>query len=113
MSALLVFVGGGLGALLRYLAALTLGGPLATLLVNVAGSFVIGLLAASLPLDQHPARLFLMTGLLGGFTTFSAFSLDAVALAQRGDYGHAALYVALSVSLSLAAAAAGILLGRA
>ncbi len=113
MSALLVFVGGGLGALLRYLAALTLGGPLATLLVNVAGSFAIGLLAASIPLDQHPARLFLMTGLLGGFTTFSAFSLDAVALSQRGDYGLAALYVALSVALSLAAAAAGIFIARA
>jgi len=113
MSALLIFVGGGLGALLRYLAALSVGGPLATLCVNVAGSFVIGLLAASIPLDQHPARLFLMTGLLGGFTTFSAFSLDAVALAQRGDYGQAALYVALSVALSLAAAAAGIFLARA
>ena len=112
MSALLVFVGGGLGALLRYLAALTVGGPLATLGVNVVGSFAIGLLAAILPLDEHPARLFLMTGLLGGFTTFSAFSLDAVALTQRGDYGHAMAYVALSITLSLAAAAAGLYLAR-
>jgi CrcB protein len=56
MAALLVFVGGGLGALLRYLAALTIGGPLATLAVNVVGSFAIGLLAATQPLDPHPAR---------------------------------------------------------
>jgi CrcB protein len=112
MAALLVFVGGGLGALLRYLAALTIGGPLATLAVNVVGSFAIGLLAATLPLDPHPARLLLMTGLLGGFTTFSAFSLDAVALAQRGHLGHAFAYVALTVTLSLAAAAVGLLVAR-
>jgi CrcB protein len=112
MAAMLVFVGGGLGALLRYLAALTVGGPLATLAINVTGSFAIGLLAAILPLDAHPARWFLMTGLLGGFTTFSAFSLDAVALAQRGQIGHAFAYVVLTVTLSIAAAAAGLLVAR-
>ncbi|MDQ3074390.1 MAG: CrcB family protein [Pseudomonadota bacterium] len=112
MNALLVFVGGGLGAVLRYSAALAIGGPLATLMVNVAGGFVIGLLAAGLPLEQHSARLLLITGLLGGFTTFSAFSLDAIALAQRGAYGQAAAYVALSVTLSLAAAAAGLSMAR-
>lgn len=112
MNALLVFVGGGLGALLRHLAALAIGGPLATLAINLVGSFAIGLLAAALAADQHPARLFLMTGLLGGFTTFSAFSLDAVALTQRGQAGLAALYVVVSVCGALAAAAAGLWLAR-
>ena len=111
-GALLVFVGGGLGALLRYLAALTVGGPLSTLAVNLVGSFAIGVLAATIPPEAGPARLFLMTGLLGGFTTFSAFSLDALALYQRGDLGQAAAYVAASVVLSLAAAAAGLALAR-
>ena len=110
-AALLVFAGGGSGALLRYLATLAIGGPLATLCVNVAGSFAIGLLAARLPLDSHAARL-LMTGLLGGFTTFSAFSLDTVLLAQRGQPGAALAYAAASVILSLAAAALGLTLAR-
>ena len=111
-GALLVFIGGGLGALLRYLAALIVGGPIATLGVIVAGGFVIGLLAGALPADASQLRLFLMTGLLGGFTTFSAFSLDALALWQRGQPGHAAAYVIASVLLSLAAAAAGLALSR-
>ena len=112
MSALLVFIGGGLGALLRYLAALTVGGPLATLTVNVAGSFAIGLLAATIPAEAGQVRLFLLTGLLGGFTTFSAFSLDALTLYQRGDVALAAAYILVSVMLSLAAAAAGLALAR-
>ncbi len=111
MAAFLIFVGGGLGALLRHLAALAIGGPLATLVINVGGSFAIGLLAGSLPVD-HPSRLLVMTGLLGGFTTFSAFSLDAVALAQRGQTSHAIIYVGLTVLLSLAAAASGVMLAR-
>lgn len=112
MAALLIFVGGGTGALLRYLAALLIGGPVATLAVNVAGGFAIGLLAATLPPGDHPARLLLMTGLLGGFTTFSAFSLDAVALVQQGQPVRAAAYVVLSVGLSLTAAAVGLALAR-
>ncbi len=112
MSALLVFIGGGLGALLRYLAALTVSGPLATLAVNVAGSFAIGLLAAAVPAQAGQLRLFLLTGLLGGFTTFSAFSLDTIAFYQRGDVAHAAAYVLASVFVSLAAAAAGLALAR-
>lgn len=111
VAPLLIFVGGGLGALLRYLAALTIGGPLATLAVNVVGSFAIGLLATRLPFDGHAARL-MMTGLLGGFTTFSAFSLDTVLLYQRGQAGAALAYVATTLVLSLAAAACGLSLTR-
>ena len=112
MAALLVFVGGGVGALLRNLAALAISGPLATLAVNVAGSLVIGLLAAAIPAEAGQMRLFLLTGLLGGFTTFSAFSLDALTLYQRGDVALAAAYVLASVFVSLAAAAAGLALAR-
>lgn len=112
MNILLVFVGGGLGSALRYLATLLIGGPVATLAVNVAGSFVIGLLAATLPPEGSQMRLLFMTGLLGGFTTFSAFSLDALGLWQRGQAGAAAAYVALSVALSLAAAVAGVAVSR-
>ena len=100
---LLVFVGGGLGALLRYLVSLGAQGPLGTLAINVAGSFLIGLLVA---MPTGNVRLFLAVGLLGGFTTFSAFSLDALRLWQRGEPWLAAAYVVGSVLLSLAAVAA-------
>ena len=103
MGALLVFVGGGLGALLRYLVSLVVEGPLATLAVNVSGSFLIGLLVA---VPAGNLRLLLAVGLLGGFTTFSAFSLDALRLWQRGEPLLAAAYVVGSVLLSLAAVAA-------
>jgi len=111
-GALLVFAGGGLGSLLRYLAALLVHGPLATFAVNVVGSFAIGLLAAAIPIEDSPARLFLITGLLGGFTTFSAFSLDAIGLVQHGELGRAAAYVLATVVLSLTAAAAGVAVAR-
>ena len=111
--ALLVFAGGGLGALLRYLTALLVGGPLSTLTVNIAGCFAIGLIAGSVPLDATNVRLFFMTGILGGFTTFSAFSLDALSMWQRGEAFAALAYVAASVVLGLAAAALGLVLGRA
>ncbi len=76
------------------------------------GSLAIGLAVGALDGVGHPARLFFITGLLGGFTTFSAFSLDAMTLWQRGEPAQAALYVAISVGLSLAAAAAGMALSR-
>lgn len=119
-TAMLVFVGGGLGSLGRWLvglAALRLMGPafpLGTLAVNVIGGFVMGLLArllVTLPDAGHDARVFLMTGMLGGFTTFSAFSLDAASLWMRGEAGLAALYVAVSVAGALGAIAAGLWLG--
>ena len=119
MNALAVFVGGGLGALLRWqvgrwsLAWFGAGFPGGTLAVNVAGSFAIGLAIAALDGVGLAGRLFFVTGLLGGFTTFSAFSLDALTLWQRGEPLAAALYVGGSVLLSLAAVACGALLSRA
>lgn len=121
MHWLLVFVGGGLGAMARHgmnragLALLGPGFPWWTLAVNVLGSFLIGLLAGLFGAMEtgHNARLFLVTGLLGGFTTFSAFSLDALTLWERGALLQAGLYVAVSVILSLFAAAVGLLVTRA
>ena len=122
MEFLLVFLGGGVGAALRHgvnmLAARLLSGafPWGTLCINVLGSFVMGAVvefwAQKSGLPQQ-ARLFLTTGILGGFTTFSAFSLDAALLFERGEVGLAALYVGASVILSLVAVAAGLALMRA
>jgi CrcB protein len=120
MSYLLVFLGGGLGAALRHgvnraVAAAGGGFPVGTLLVNVVGSLVMGLAAGWLLArgwDEHPARLFIVTGVLGGFTTFSAFSHDAVMLWQRGATGAAAAYVAGSVVLAVLALLAGLALAR-
>ena len=112
-GAMLVFIGGGLGALLRYLGALLIGGPLAVLTVNVAGSFAIGLLAGAVPAEAGNVRLFFMTGVLGGFTTFSAFSLDALSMWQRGEVMAASAYVATSIVLAIGAAVLGLSLGRA
>lgn len=111
MSYILVFLGGGIGAALRHgvnrasLACLGPAFPYGTLFVNVAGSLAMGVLAGVF-LARAPSeawRLFLTTGVLGGFTTFSAFSLDAAAMWQRGDHGSFALYVGASVVLSIAA----------
>ena len=120
MNPLLVFVGGGLGAVLRYgvgrIAILGgWGAPVATLVVNVAGCLAMGLLAGWFARGgggSEPWRLFLLTGLLGGFTTFSAFGLDTLTLWQRGAAGPAAAYVAASVLLSLGAVALGFMLTR-
>jgi CrcB protein len=119
-TAMLVFLGGGLGSVLRWLVGLGAlhwfgpNFPWGTLAVNVAGGLVMGVLArvlVLLPSGGHDARVLLMTGLLGGFTTFSAFSLDAANLWLRGEIGTAALYVAVSVFGSLGAIAAGLWLG--
>lgn len=114
-----VALGGAIGSALRYLSnvgAMRLigpGFPWATLFVNVLGSFVMGLMVEVLAQrgGQHLSPL-LMTGILGGFTTFSAFSLDAMVIWQRGDHALALLYVAASVGLSLAAIAAAMHLFR-
>ncbi|MHA6347539.1 fluoride efflux transporter CrcB [Roseivivax sp. CAU 1761] len=119
LTLLQVALGGALGATARHLtglAALRLAGPgfpWGTLTVNVAGSFLMGLLAVALT-HWGAARLspLLLTGILGGFTTFSAFSLDALTLWERGAAGQAALYVAGSVALSLAALALGLAAAR-
>ncbi len=110
-----VALGGAIGASGRYLvsqmAARLLGAsfPWGTITVNVVGSLAMGVLAACLMSTKttSPAVPFLMTGILGGFTTFSAFSLDALMLVERGQMGSAALYVALSVVLSIGAVALG------
>ncbi len=114
MTALYVALGGAIGALLRYATTLAVAAPLGTLIVNVLGSFAMGLafvFVTAKGLDR--AALFLMTGVLGGFTTFSAFSLDAYRLYAKGELASAATYVAGSVVLSVAGLVAGILLARA
>lgn len=110
MGYLIVFVGGGIGAALRHgvnLGAARFFGtnfPCGTLTVNVVGSLVMGVLAAWFAFKgdatQH-WRLFLTTGVLGGFTTFSSFSLDVAVLYERGALGLAATYVLLSLVLSV------------
>ncbi|MFN3447159.1 MAG: fluoride efflux transporter CrcB [Roseococcus sp.] len=110
-----VALGGALGSMGRYgvsLLALWLFGtayPWGTLAVNVLGSLAIGVLAAQGV--EGPARLFLVTGVLGGFTTFSAFSLEAALLWERAPW-MGALYVAASLGLGLAGFALGWWLGR-
>jgi fluoride exporter len=122
MNYLIVFLGAGLGGAGRHgvnvLSARLFGTgfPVGTLVVNVFGCLLMGLIAGVFAFRGHlpqEARLFLTTGILGGFTTFSAFSLDAALLWERGEAGLAALYVGASVVLSLAAVAAGLALSRA
>ena len=108
MGYLVVFLGGGIGAAMRHginLAVARMLGtafPYGTLLINVTGSLIMGLVAGYFAFkgdaSQH-WRLFLTTGILGGYTTFSAFSLDAALLYERGEVGLAALYVVASVAL--------------
>jgi CrcB protein len=116
MSYVLVFLGAGLGGALRHgvnVAAARLWGiefPFGTLTVNVVGSLAMGLIVEYLALEGEASqhwRLFLATGVLGGFTTFSAFSLDAALLYERGQAAMAAFYIAASVLLSLAGLALG------
>jgi len=121
MSAILqVALGGAIGAVLRYLTGIGMvrlfghgGFPLGVITVNVLGSFLMGVFitAASHRGLTHLSPL-VMTGLLGGFTTFSAFSLEAVTLYERGDIGQAVVYVLASVIFSIAGLAAGIWLAR-
>ena len=117
----LICCGGAVGTGARYL----LGGlavrwlgpefPYGTLIINVTGSLIMGLVAAWFAFkgdaSQH-WRLFLTTGILGGYTTFSAFSLDAALLYERGEIGSAALYVLGSVILSIGGLFAGLYLVR-
>jgi CrcB protein len=117
-TAVLVFLGGGFGSVLRWLtglgAARVLGTafPYGTLTVNLIGGLVMGILARVLFMGEGgSARFLLMTGVLGGFTTFSAFSLDAANLYLKGEAGTAVVYVLVSVAGSLAAVALGLVLG--
>ena len=119
---LLVAAGGAIGASLRYgvgIASVRLFGtgfPVGTLFINIIGCFVMGLFVELLALrwnGSEQLRLFVATGILGGFTTFSAFSLDFMVLWQRGEILAAAGYVAASVVLSLAGIALGMWVVRA
>ena len=112
MLYLIVFLGAGLGGALRHgvnVGAARLFGfgfPFGTLIVNIVGSFLMGLFAGYFAfrpgIGQH-MRLFLTTGILGGFTTFSAFSLDSALLIERHAYGLAAGYMVGSVAASVSA----------
>lgn len=106
-----VAVGGAIGSVLRFLTVQSVGAPLATLAVNVVGSFAMGVVFVLLSERTHLAPL-LMAGVLGGFTTFSAFSLDALRLWTTGQTLHAVAYVVASVLLSLIAVAIGAALAK-
>ena len=121
MGFLIVFLGGGIGAALRHGVNLTSARligtafPYATLFENVTGSFMMGVLAAYFAFKGDASqswRLFLTTGILGGYTTFSAFSLDVALQYERGQFALPALYILLSVGLSIGGLFAGLALVR-
>lgn len=105
-----VALGGAMGSILRALMGMAVTFPFGTLAVNVLGSFLIGIAFALGVVDRSGGHAFVMLGLLGGFTTFSTFSLDALKLVQAGQFSGALLYVLASVFLSVAAVALGVLL---
>lgn len=118
----LAMAGGAIGSGLRYLVNAGLGRvmgpafPWGIFIINVTGCFVMGLVAGTLALrtsDTQSLRTFFATGILGGYTTFSAFSLDFANLVRLGDFSAAALYLAGSVGLSIAGVFAGLALSRA
>lgn len=119
---LLVAAGGALGSVARYGTGVLVGKfwsstfPLGTMLINIAGSLAMGLfigfLARTTPGWQADGRLFVAVGIFGGFTTFSSFSLDAVAMFERGEIGQALLYVMVSVIVGIAALYGGLVLMR-
>ena len=121
MLYLIVFLGAGIGGALRHgvnvgaAKLLGFGFPFGTLIVNIVGSFLMGLAAGYFAfrpgIAQH-MRLFMTTGVLGGFTTFSAFSLDAALLIERHAYGLAAGYIVGSVAASVSALFFGLALFR-
>lgn len=121
-SALLVALGGAIGSVARWAAVylvsqqVGVGFPWGTLGVNVLGSFLIGLIAAlarTAALGVTPdVRLFLVTGILGGFTTFSSFSLESLGLLQRGALAPALVYIVGSATVGLVAAWVGFTVAR-
>lgn len=125
VSLLLVFFGGGLGAVARYLVTTQVGVrlgaafPFGTLVVNALGSFLMGLVMGALLVlaSQHeaaagPWKLLLTVGFLGGFTTFSSFSMETMTLVRGGSLFYAAANVLANLVLGFAAVMAGLVLGR-
>jgi CrcB protein len=123
-STFIVFLGGGIGAAIRHLVNQAVGRvagtdfPFGIMAINISGSLVMGLAAGYFAFKaseswSDTARLFLTTGVLGGYTTFSAFSLDAMLLWERGEPGLAVAYVLGSVVLSIIGLAAGLGIVRA
>jgi CrcB protein len=121
LACLLIFIGGGLGSILRHAvnqASAIVAGPdypYGTFFVNTVGSLAMGLLAGWFAFRAEGGqllRLFTATGVLGGFTTFSAFSLDAALLWQRGQTVEAAIYIVTSVSVAILGVFAGVFIVR-
>lgn len=118
---LLVAAGGAIGASLRHLSGIAalrimgVGFPWGTLFVNVLGSLLMGLFVAWMTKKSgvsNDMRFFVATGILGGFTTFSAFSLDVANMIERGEMGGAFAYISASVIISLVAVFIGLWFGR-
>jgi CrcB protein len=118
---LLVAVGGAVGSVARYLMASGIQSstgwdfPIGTVLVNILGCFLIGILYVLLvarPDPRHDLRALLMVGVMGGFTTFSSFSLETVTMAMSGNFGGATLNVVISVAACLVGTILGITLAR-
>lgn len=117
MIYLIVFLGGGFGAMLRHgfnvygSKLITSNAPIGTMTINIIGSLLMGIMAGILAFKGHMPdhlRLFAMTGFLGGFTTFSAFSLEVVLMIERSQYFLAAFYGLISVVFSVMAALFGV-----
>jgi CrcB protein len=118
---LLVALGGAVGSVARYLMASSIQTstgwdfPLGTVLVNILGCFLIGILYVLLvarPDPRHDLRALLMVGVMGGFTTFSSFSLETVTMAMNGNYTGATLNVVISVAACLIGTILGVTLAR-
>lgn len=122
MNLVYVACGGAIGSVLRYLTQNLVGTwtgkgfPYGTMLVNILGSFamgvLIGWLSRTLPENSHDIRLFVAVGVLGGFTTFSSFALDAITLLEEGKLVAMAIYILVSVACALAGLLAGLQLMR-
>jgi CrcB protein len=114
-SILLAFVGGGLGSVLRFLLGFCMAKfvtnlfPISTLIINILGSFLIGIFSAALSNNFNDLRTFLMIGFCGGFTTFSAFSLESLTLFRNGEILNFFIYIMLSLVLCIAFAFLGII----